>query len=88
MPISGLSFLGRKIFITDYRKKDGISVSGHKNVFFEETKMKTCVSAGFEHGTLCILGTRDNRHTTGSADAIRVNFLNKFLLCVIRALGM
>ena len=50
--------------------------------------MKICVSVWFEHGNLCVLGTRDNRYTTESADARHVNFLNKFLLCVIRALGM
>ena len=88
MPISALSFLEGKRFITDYRKKNGISVPGHKNFFFEEMKMKICVSAGFEHGTLCVLGTHDNRYTTGSTDVRRVNVLNKFLFCVIRALGM
>ena len=88
MPISALNFLERKRFITDNRKKNGISVPGHKNFFFKVIKMKTCVTAGFEDGTLCALGTRDNRYTTRSADARHVNFLNKFLLCVIRAPGM
>ena len=88
MPISALSFLKRKRFITDYRKKNGISVPGHKNFFSEEIKMKICVSDGFEQGTLCVLGTRDNLYTTRSTDANCVNFLNKFLLCVIRAPGM
>ena len=88
MPISALSFLERKRFITDYRQKNGISVPGHKNFFFKEIKIKTCVSAGLEHGTLCVLGTRDNPYTTRSADARRVNFLNKFLLCVIRPPSM
>ena len=67
--MSELSFLERKRFITDYRKKNGISVSGHKNFFFEEIKMKICVSAGFEQGILCVLGTYDNRYITGSTDA-------------------